>query len=1011
MKDCWRLNRKANVMGKASRIHVSRALLLLTLFVIMVFVTPSLGKVEINVTKTVIPKDLICCEPAKIWINVTATGEPTVSKKPVDLMIVIDRSASMDGTYGGHPVLYWVKQAAMSFVGKFDSSQDQIGVVSYDTTATLNRQLTTNFGNVNSSIEGLTTGAFTNTGEGIRLAQQELASTRARANSLKFIVLFTDGIPTARGTLGTTCTSGLDSPNQYCIISPNQCTDYARTQGDNVKAANTNTTIFTLAYLNGLCSGQTGGCTNTSPNYYCGQAKTLSRNILKYIASKNEYFYEAPTPAQLDAIFDDITEVISNIAASSLIVVDYISNDIILLDSGGKSVQFSLGSISLNESWNNSINITSSIAGTGIPTNDPSSYIRYTLPNGTVVNTTLPVPTINVQLPLTLKKTAPDEVISGENFIYTIELNHIGNLDVKNLTIKDPLDENLTYVSHSYTYTGSGSTNPLNLNYYQSNRTFVARTTGPLKGGDRIICNITVYVKEDFEGSSIVNEARAYYDRYPCIISQTETDSTTIKVKKPSFTILKTGESHPSPATPGTKINFTIWINNTGNVNLTKNSVEDLLEGVSYPLPNPSGDDTGPGFLNVSENWSYEFNITADESMGDICDGWINNSVKGNFSYKSKLKDIVLVKSDWANVSISPIFCISGHKYKGNDNLPLDGWKIEVFNKTTGYKMGENTTNDTGYWRVCGLVPGSYWVNETLKAGWQSANPNQSVVLGCQNLTGVNFRNTPTLCISGIKTNPCGQPLSGWQITVFNKTTGNKMGENTTNTTGYWQVCGLDTGDYWINETLKSGWQSANPSQSVVLGSLNATDVDFINTPLLCISGHKYNNNTGEGLAGWRIEVFNKTTGDKMDENTTNATGYWEVCELVPGSYWVNETTKAGWQNANPNQSVVLGCQNLTKVNFNNTPSSSNISIIKKATADTVEPGDNVTYIINVTNTGEVQLSMVRVVDELPIGLVYVSDNSTLPAAVSGNLVTWENVGPLAAGASRFIQLVAKVVL
>ena len=77
--------------------------------------------------------------------------------------------------------------------------------------------------------------------------------------------------------------------------------------------------------------------------------------------------------------------------------------------------------------------------------------------------------------------------------------------------------------------------------------------------------------------------------------------------------------------------------------------------------------------------------------------------------------------------------------------------------------IGTATTNATGYWQVCGLVPGNYWANETLKDGWQNANPNQSVTLGCDNKTDVNFHNTPQLCISGYKYNDCNdQPI--WRL-------------------------------------------------------------------------------------------------------------------------------------------------------------------------------------------------------------------------------------------------------
>ena len=85
--------------------------------------------------------------------------------------------------------------------------------------------------------------------------------------------------------------------------------------------------------------------------------------------------------------------------------------------------------------------------------------------------------------------------------------------------------------------------------------------------------------------------------------------------------------------------------------------------------------------------------------------------------------------------------------------------------------------------------------------------------------------------------------------------------------------------------------------------------------------------------------------------------------------------------------------------------------VTKTALNESVEPGENAVFIINVTNTGDVSLPTVKVVDVLPLGLTYVSDNSTPPGVQVGQVITWNNVGPLAAGASKFIELVAKVVL
>lgn len=73
--------------------------------------------------------------------------------------------------------------------------------------------------------------------------------------------------------------------------------------------------------------------------------------------------------------------------------------------------------------------------------------------------------------------------------------------------------------------------------------------------------------------------------------------------------------------------------------------------------------------------------------------------------------------------------------------------------------------------------------------------------------------------------------------------------------------------------------------------------------------------------------------------------------------------------------------------------------------------GNNVAFIINITNTGIIPLTDLRVVDVLPQGMIYLWDNSTPPASASGNILTWENVGPIAVGASKFIEIIAKVQL
>lgn len=87
-----------------------------------------------------------------------------------------------------------------------------------------------------------------------------------------------------------------------------------------------------------------------------------------------------------------------------------------------------------------------------------------------------------------------------------------------------------------------------------------------------------------------------------------------------------------------------------------------------------------------------------------------------------------------------------------------------------------------------------------------------------------------------------------------------------------------------------------------------------------------------------------------------------------------------------------------------NNSKDSAINITKIASPTSGVPCTNVTFIINVTNTGDCTLDPVTVEDILPVGMIYVS---SIPAgSVVGNKITWSNVGPLNAGASATIMLV-----
>ncbi|MBD3418454.1 DUF11 domain-containing protein [Candidatus Micrarchaeota archaeon] len=121
----------------------------------------------------------------------------------------------------------------------------------------------------------------------------------------------------------------------------------------------------------------------------------------------------------------------------------------------------------------------------------------------------------------------------------------------------------------------------------------------------------------------------------------------------------------------------------------------------------------------------------------------------------------------------------------------------------------------------------------------------------------------------------------------------------------------------------------------------------------------------------------------------------------------------AGWTILNNTPDTVgrtLSCYNLD-------PSSDygileyNASILVEKTDLTshpVSPGGMAEFQLNITNDGNATLDPVEVVDTLPGAFTYNNSNLT-PDDVTGNVITWDNVGPIAPGGSVLILINATV--
>jgi Mg-chelatase subunit ChlD len=123
---------------------------------------------------------------------------------PTDVLLGIDLSGSMNNDGDNPPQPITDALAAAGTFVKSLQEQDQVGVVTFATNASIVTQLTDTYEIVASSVLSLNIhsseeSGYTNTVEALELAKAELASVRHNPDARRVLVLLTDGLPTTKG--------------------------------------------------------------------------------------------------------------------------------------------------------------------------------------------------------------------------------------------------------------------------------------------------------------------------------------------------------------------------------------------------------------------------------------------------------------------------------------------------------------------------------------------------------------------------------------------------------------------------------------------------------------------------------------------------------------------------------------------------------------------------------------------------------------------------------------------
>jgi Flp pilus assembly protein TadG len=223
---------------------------------------------------------------AEVWANRSAYG----SSGYCDMAAYYLRSSTVDGP---HEPFDSALDNGKYFVSLFNAAYDKIGIARYSSTGTVVANLTgTSYTSLDTAIDNFTypTGG-TNIAHGISKGRSIINGTGKRSNSIKILVLLTDGNPTdyCSGQTSTSASYGSSSCSSSSSGLINSCTT---------------TTAVTHAIDQAAVAAEQDIIV-----YTIGLGDEVIDCVLEDIAEAGggQYFH-APTPEQLDEVFEQIAE-------------------------------------------------------------------------------------------------------------------------------------------------------------------------------------------------------------------------------------------------------------------------------------------------------------------------------------------------------------------------------------------------------------------------------------------------------------------------------------------------------------------------------------------------------------------------------------------------------------------------------------------------------------------------------------------------------------------------------
>lgn len=548
-------------------------------------------------------------------------------------------------------------------------------------------------------------------------------------------------------------------------------------------------------------------------------------------------------------------------------------------------------------------------------------------------------PSIEVEK-IALNKT----VYVGEEVTFTINVKNTGTMPLYGLTVKEDFPDNLEYVSSTGNWV-----------YDSKNKLFRLETALSACEPDNLESfNVTFRAVKSGNATNIINVTND-------VVNETAND--TVYIYNPNFTVQKVAVN--KYVAPGDEVYFTVTVTNTGDMNLTdvkiKEIYPDSLEFLGI-VGDWSSDDNilfkfnGVLYVGNSTELTLRFKAVKGGNATNVVEVSTNETKFNKTSNDTVIIDLydfeveklalnkTVMKGD--NVVYTVVITNTGNKNLTQIRLVENyGAGLQFVSVSDGWTTGDNKTFN---YEGSLLQPGENAIlNITFKT-IAGGNMTNVVVVSTKETDNKSANNTttyvinPEISVEKLTLNKTVDIGDEVQFTIVVNNTGNVDLDNITLVESYDSILEFVT-------ITSEGWNTTDNITFVYKDKLAVGEVAVLNITFKALEG---------GVAINIVEVTTNETSGDIAKNTTL---------------------------------VKLPDFTVEKLLLNNT----------------VKVNDTIVYSVVVTNTGNIDLTNITLVEEYPDALEFVSNS---PNWVTSDNKIFTFIGSLVPGDKAILNITFKAV-